>query len=348
MKVAIVGAGIAGLTAGRELAKAGHEVTVLEKSRGLGGRMATRYAGKESESKLDHGISYLEASTSEFETFLSELEEKKIIEPWEGPFYSYNEGKIIQTKPTRKRFIAPNGMNSVGRYLSRLVDVQVNTLVGGLTHIGENRGKKRSWIVNLTSSEAPNFDAVILAMPSRQSYAILNTTMDEVATLKMISKIDDVYYNPAFVMLAGYSGKQAPKWAELDCNHPDIETITVESSKRTKSNETLLVVKSTADFAERNSKKVDKEIVLEKMQDLLTEIVGGWAALPDWKQIHFWRYNSVINPLDAPFLEIMGNDAPLALVGDYFGNGNIEAAYISGLELGKYWVEKFEEVNSEE
>ena len=42
MRVAVVGAGLAGLFAARELRGAGHEVIVVEKSRGVGGRLASR------------------------------------------------------------------------------------------------------------------------------------------------------------------------------------------------------------------------------------------------------------------------------------------------------------------
>ena len=42
-KIAIIGAGLAGLTLARAL-PAHAEVTLFEKSRGIGGRMATRYA----------------------------------------------------------------------------------------------------------------------------------------------------------------------------------------------------------------------------------------------------------------------------------------------------------------
>ena len=40
--IAIIGAGIAGVTAARTLLQAGHRVTLIEKSRGVGGRMSTR------------------------------------------------------------------------------------------------------------------------------------------------------------------------------------------------------------------------------------------------------------------------------------------------------------------
>ena len=51
-RVAIIGAGMAGLAAARLLREAGAGCMIFDKSRGLGGRMATRRAGDFS---FDHG-----------------------------------------------------------------------------------------------------------------------------------------------------------------------------------------------------------------------------------------------------------------------------------------------------
>ena len=53
--IIVVGAGIAGLMASGYLIKAGYRVAVLEKARGVGGRMATRRIG---EAVCDHGAQY--------------------------------------------------------------------------------------------------------------------------------------------------------------------------------------------------------------------------------------------------------------------------------------------------
>ncbi len=52
MRIGVVGAGLAGLSAARELVADGHEVVIVEKSRGLGGRLASRRVGA---AVLDHG-----------------------------------------------------------------------------------------------------------------------------------------------------------------------------------------------------------------------------------------------------------------------------------------------------
>jgi renalase len=61
--VAIVGAGIVGLSAARELRDRGWTVTILEKSADVGGRMATRTTDAMA---FDHGVPCFDFNTSAF------------------------------------------------------------------------------------------------------------------------------------------------------------------------------------------------------------------------------------------------------------------------------------------
>ena len=74
---AVVGAGMAGITCARTLVQAGHRVTVFEKSRGPGGRMATR----DSEfGSFDHGAQYFTVRDERFEQALATA--SGLVRPW--------------------------------------------------------------------------------------------------------------------------------------------------------------------------------------------------------------------------------------------------------------------------
>ena len=66
-RVAVIGAGIAGLACARTLAQAGCEVTVFEKSRGFGGRMACRQTPFGTH---DHGAQYFTVRDKRFDAAL--------------------------------------------------------------------------------------------------------------------------------------------------------------------------------------------------------------------------------------------------------------------------------------
>jgi len=343
MVIGIIGAGIAGLTAGRLLANAGHDVTIFEKSRGFGGRMATRYAGDDLELKLDHGVSYFSANSPEFQQFTAELLEKKIIKLWGNDFKFWDGEKLIDRNPNqqdRATFTATDGMNSIGKYLSRWVDVKNSERVGGLTHIGENRRKKRSWMINLQSRETFGADAVIIATPAPQAYGILNTTTDEVSTLKMIRDIDEVFYNPSYSLMLGYGNSEIPDWDGIHCKNSSIRFISNEASKHDGDKDCRLVVHSTDVFA-RKHRHSDEETVKKALLSELSEIAGGWTVTPEWSQLHFWRFSQPAKSLKRPYFEMEIEETPLALIGDYFEGSDIDAAYRSGYKLANHWIEKY-------
>jgi len=73
----------------------------------------------------------------------------------------------------------------------------------------------------------------------------------------------------------------------------------------------------------------------------LAAVTGGWTSAPDWTQLHYWKYSRSEKQLPESFLEHEDEEAPLAVVGDYFGGNRVEDAYNSGYRLGRHWIEKF-------
>lgn len=343
MVIGIIGAGIAGLAAGRLLAKSGHEVTIIEKSRGYGGRMATRYAGKESKTKLDHGLSYFTANSPEFQSFVDELLEQDLIKRWGEDLALFDGENFYEKSPNLENkvsFAATEGMNSIGKYLSRWVDVRTETLAGGLTHLGANRSKKRTWMINLTASNTFEADAVIIATPAPQAYGILQTSTNEVQALKIIREIDEISYSPCYSLMVGYGDSEIPEWEGVHCQNSMVQFISNEASKKAEKQECSLVVQTTPGFTRSMYGQKDENIIKEIL-DHLSSIIGSWSATPEWSQLHYWRYSRAEKVLDRSFMELDFDDAPLALIGDYFNGNSVDDAYRSGFLLAKEWINKY-------
>lgn len=342
MVIGIIGAGISGLTAGRMLARAGHEVTIFEKSRGYGGRMATRYAGKNLGSKMDHGLSNFEVKSEEFGEFTEELLEKGLIQKWGRKFASFDGDKLLESTPdisSGPLYTSTRGMNEIGKYLSRWVDIRTETKVGGLTYFGTNRSKKRSWMINLTSSETFGADAVILALPAPQAYGILGMARDETNSLKIIRQIDEVSYKQTYSLMVGFDSQDVPEWEGVICQNSALEFISNEALKR-ESQECSFVLHATESFTKEYKNK-NEETVIRKMLDEFVKVVGDRAVSPKWNQLHFWRYSRAKKIINSPYLELEDEDAPLVLVGDFLQGNTVDDAYRSAHLLATDWIKKF-------
>jgi len=75
VKIAIIGAGISGLALANTI-KNNADVELFEKSRGFGGRVATRRAN---DFNFDHGAQFFKAKTLEFQNYIQPMLDQNII-----------------------------------------------------------------------------------------------------------------------------------------------------------------------------------------------------------------------------------------------------------------------------
>lgn len=87
-RVAVIGAGIAGATCARALSLSGCEVHIVDKSRGAGGRLATRRLewldeqGRRRIVKVDHGAPAFAARGADFRQFLATASQPGTLVQW--------------------------------------------------------------------------------------------------------------------------------------------------------------------------------------------------------------------------------------------------------------------------
>lgn len=340
MVIGIIGASLSGLVAGEKLARAGHDVTVIEKSRVLGGRLATKVTGK---GFFDYGLPFLTAEGAMFRAYLNDLMNRDILFKWAEGFPLHDGSQLHEINPNRPKneyYACHGGLNSLPQKLKRWVDVKSEEKAGGLTHIGADRSRKRAWMINLTDISVFECDAVILATPAPEAYGVLQTAQDETPARRIIRYIDEVQYQPRYVLMASYD-HESPSWKGVECEGDTLSWIGNESSKQKADGPARLVIHSSADFV-RKYYGGDDQALSRRLLDRAADICADWLGNPRETALHFWKYYRPVNPLEDYFMEMEMEEAPLALVGDYFNGNSAEAAYVSGISLADYWIEKYD------
>lgn len=341
MVIGIVGASISGLIAGKRLADAGHNVTVIEKNRTIGGRLSTIELD---DCLLDFGLTHFEANTHTFKSFLRDFETDGVVKEWTDEFGLYDGTEIYNVDPNsdpNPKFIGANGIQSIAEKLGRWVDIKSEEKAGGLTYIGADRSKKRSWMINLTDISVFECDAVILATPAVEAYGVIQTAQNKTATRRIIRHIDEVRYDGT-ISLAVTFDHELPEWEGIKCENRTIRWISNESSKQN-TKKAALVIQSTHEFFRKHAQTSDEKV----KQLLLNEaanIIDPWVHQSKSTYIHRWKYFEARNPINEYFMELEMEEAPLALIGDYLGGNTVENAFVSGYNLAEYWINKFSKV----
>ena len=101
-KIAIIGAGLSGLTCAQRLKNAGIDVRLFDKARGPGGRLCTR---RREGDHFDHGAQFMTAHGTEFSAELKRWETAGIIAPWRARFAIRTPNGLQAIEPHRERWV---------------------------------------------------------------------------------------------------------------------------------------------------------------------------------------------------------------------------------------------------
>ncbi len=164
LKVVVVGAGLSGLVAASELAAAGADVTVLDKGRSVGGRLATRRVGG---ARLDHGAQFFTVRTPAFQRRVDDWLDRGVLSVWNHGFVD-DDG--------HPRYVGTGGMNSLAKDLAASAanagaTVETSTLAFGLRPFSD--GAAHRWEIVIDDGSTRPADAVIFTCPLTQTFALL-------------------------------------------------------------------------------------------------------------------------------------------------------------------------------
>lgn len=342
--IAIVGAGIAGLTCAQQLQQAGYRVVVLEKSRGVGGRLATRRLPN---ARADHGTCYLSPKGELFGELITHLLKQDVVQIWTDTIHTLNRDRTLQASPECvPRYVAPDGMSAIAKYLATGLDIRFSQGVIGLELTSD-----QNWMLTIenTQPDAADFhpstvsaSAVLVAIPAPQAVTLLAPLEKNVVSSELLQLLRSVEFDPCIAVMAGYPEDCLQAWQTqyedvkaIAVQHPDLGWIGLDSSKRRTSSQPIFVVQSTAAFANQFLETVDLSAAGQKLLQSAAELLLPWLATPEWMQVHRWRYSFATSPLSDLYWSAK-TPAPLVCAGDWCGGMRVESALLSGLEAADY------------
>lgn len=318
-EVLVVGAGISGLLAARRLAHRGANVRIFEKSRGLGGRLATRRGAA---GVFDHGAQFFTARDPQFQALGREWEKAGVVKPWADGF-ALSGGGLKQDGETR--FCGTRGMTSLAKHLAEGLDLRLNTRVTGL------ESSAGGWQLTVEGGATFRGDAVLLTAPVPQSLALLSQGGVRLHAAVQ-DRLERISYAPCLallIQLAGPSRIPTPGGVWFPG-----EPVAWMADNRLKGisegRASAVTLHAGPDFSRRFWDAPEKEVTAQ-----LLEVAEPWlGGAPVQTQLHRWRYSLPI-VTDTERCLVLREPAVLALAGDAFGGPRVEGAALSGLTAGE-------------
>ncbi|NBX54231.1 MAG: FAD-dependent oxidoreductase [Betaproteobacteria bacterium] len=344
-RIAIVGAGMAGITAARTLVQSGQDVTVFDKSAGTGGRMATRrtvFGG------FDHGAQYFTVRDARLALALQSVPDTlSHCRPWSANAVRVLDpsGRVVEAaRPgPEAHWVGVPGMSALVKHWAQpLADAGQLHLSHQVLWLQADPLKPSLWAVHGVDALARpwhqgGFDRVLLAIPAPQCAQLLQASPGRGAASGLIAPTLTVQTAPCWsLMLAFPLASQpglnhlGPQWNAARSTHHRIAWLARESSKPGRSSIERWTVQASAEWSSEHLHD-DAERVQHKLMRAFSELTGI-HTVPNHAQAHLWRYAKTTQPLGQPYQ--WDPSTGLGTCGDWHLGQRVEDAFVSGLELG--------------
>lgn len=323
--IAVIGAGLAGLSCVQALLQAGHTVHVFDKSRGPSGRMSTRRAEDDNGPwQCDHGAQYFTARDPAFRAEVARWQQAGVAALWNARLASFDGNAWTTPATPLERFVGTPRMTSPAAWLVQHLGepalAQWQTTVQRLDH------SEGGWTI--TSAEhglhSPRYSAVLLAVPAPQAAPLLAPVSPAGAALAASARM-----RGSWAVMLRYASPVALPWEGAFINTGPLRWVARDSSKPGRTGQETWLLHASPEWSEAH--------IEDSAESVNTALLAAFAALggpaPLAATAHRWRYADT----EPALTQGSWWDAQmrLGLCGDWLHGGKVEGAWLSGRALAQ-------------
>lgn len=321
--IAIIGAGIAGLSAANALHKAGYAVHLFEKSRGSGGRMSSK---RSDAGALDLGAQYFTARDRRFVDEVQQWQANGWAAEWSPHLYNHKNGQLTPSPDEQIRWVGQPRMSAITRGLLGDLTVNFSCRITELI-----RGEKHWLLQDADESTYGPFSHVIVATPAPQATALLATAP------KLASAVAGVKMDPTWaVALAFDTALDTPMQGCFVQGSP-LDWLARNRSKPGRDDTPDSWVLHATSAWSKEHIDLPKEAVIEHLHGAFAELIHCTMPAPVFTLAHRWLY---ARPSSAhEFGALADADLGLYACGDWCLSGRVEGAWLSGQEAARRLIE---------
>ena len=318
-RVLVIGAGIAGSMAARTLLDHGHDVTILDKGRGPGGRASTRRRGQNPTARHDHGCQVLRLRGDHRRALTRSWIEDGIVTPWRPRLLS-SDGVIGH--PPDDWFVGNPGMNALVTHLQ--ADLRVRF---GQAATSIHKDASGWHALDEQGREIESAPRLVLAIPAPQAIRLLEPLLETPTPPidpSLIEAMSDVVFDPTWTFMT-HGIERDPGFDVATNPTSDVSWMCREASRPGREDAGAWTMHASADWTRRHL-ELERHQVEPLLRDLAGNILQDEVPPGD---AHRWRFSLVSRPARTDHLR--SSDRSLVVCGDWCLGNRVEQAIESGI-----------------
>jgi renalase len=303
-----------GLACARELNASGFDVEVIEKSRGLGGRTATRRA--DSGLRFDHGAQFFTTDDSRFQTLTTEWLSRGVVAEWRGRIVNIEGTQVLDASP-QVRYVGVPGMSAMAADLGSGLRVRTGAQVIAV------KQTPSGWIIETEDHEHTGpFDTLVMTLPAPQSAGLLATHPFGVVA-------SSVQMTACWAVMVAFESRVDVPWDGAFVKGSPLAWVARNSSKPGRDAMADCWVlhadpQWTAEHLEDSAEPTAMELL-----NAFESVIGRQLPMHNHLVAHRWRYSQGMDHDHRRML--FDRENRLIVCGDWLSGGKIQDAILAGI-----------------